>query len=346
MTRRRWSVSFGEVAAETRQPDAAEDTAPKKPKPPSDEADPYADPKWLVDVMDGVRSQLQRTAALLGAAAVAVIGGLGYAQLHNIFPIPRNVSVASKVALPCFVVAAIGGASWLAAIFLSAQRRILIGPDWDDDLNERDKKVAKRVRGAFARHEQADNLMDVHLRTLRLAAVARALTARDAKRANAAKAEADRVRTLVDFALIRTAAAILEDRSRRAFKGLPTLFALILASAGIVGMFAVADSYKGRRDSFESREKCAKAEANGVADACAAFESSEQTAERHAAEAAAKEAAAKKAKDAMERLTPTQQALVRRAADCETAVDALPASQRPSGQARVRAVARCVSALP
>jgi len=336
----RWFMAFGSGAA----------SQPVKPDPgetaPTTEPIPWLDPKWIIDVMDGIRSLLQRTGAALGAAATAVIGGLGYAQLHNIFPIPKNVGWAAKLSLPLFFVAAVGGAIWLAAIFMLAQRRILIETDASDDLEDspKDIKVANRVRNEFASQEQAKTLRDVQMRAVRLANVARALGPTDPARARFVQAESDRLYGVVNLALVKASALILEDRSRRAFKSWRTLFALGFAAAGIIGVFAMSDHFKSQRDLFQSQEACAKAEANGIPNACAAFESSKQTAARQKLASKVKAEAAAEADAAFKRLSVPQKTALSVAANCEGAIDHLAPAERPSGEARSRVVRACIAA--
>ena len=251
----------------------------------SEPVDPWANPIWLTAVMKDMRSLLQRTGSLLGAAATVLLSGLGYTQLHNIFPIPQNVPGWTQPVLCVAVVFGFGGAAWLAAIFFMAQRPILIATNKRDDLHGQDNEVADRVEGDYARQEDAVDLRGVELRALRLASLARELAAVDAQRAKPVKDESDRLFAVVHLALVRTAATILEYRSKRAFRGWRTMLALVLAVAGIVGIFGMSDYYKGQRDLYQSRVKCAQAEAVGVVGACAPFETPSQTKQRHAAEA-------------------------------------------------------------
>jgi hypothetical protein len=173
--------------------------------------------------------------------------------------------------------------------------------------------------------------------------VARALSGTNAKGAEAAKRESDRLWGVVHLALVRTAAAILEQRSRNAFRGLPTIIALALSVAGIVGIFALSDYYKGQRDLYQAREKCAQAEADGIVGACAPFESASLTQERHAAETKLKVEDARRAAVALASLSPAQKSALTEAAGCELAVAALQKEERPSSQARLRAVALCAA---
>src|SRR5688572_27413116 len=53
-------------------------------------ADESAQTKPLVDAMAEVRKLLQRTGAGFAAGAAALLVGLGYAQLHQTFPLPAT----------------------------------------------------------------------------------------------------------------------------------------------------------------------------------------------------------------------------------------------------------------
>jgi len=310
----------------------------------SDAADPWANPTWILTVMAGMRGLLQRTGALLGTAATALIGGLGYTQLHNIFPIPKNVSSCTEWLLGGSVLAGFGGAVWLAAIFFMAQRQVLIGTTWDDDLVGPDRRIARRIEEEYAHEENAPDIRAVELRALRLAGIARALGETDAARAKATKAESDRLLAVVHLALVRTAAGILEERSRRAFHRWPTIAALVLAVLGIVGIFSLSDYYKGQRDVYQARVKCAQAEAAGIPDACAAFETPAQTKARQSVQQASAALAAAKAKAALDGLSSAQMKMLTQTALCQAAIAALPANEQPSAAALPRAVALCAAA--
>lgn len=316
--------------------------------PATGAVDPSADEKQLQDGMAAIRSLLQRTAAVLGSAATVIIGALGFTQ--NIFPIPKNLDGGWTALLISAVIAAVVGSVWLTSIFLTAQRRILIPADEsdDDDLGD-ERSTAVRVRRDHARWEQAESLRDVEWRALRLQRIAR--STEDADEAKAAKAEADRLFAFIGVALVRAAATVLEERARKAFRGRPTTIAVVLAAAGIIGVFGLSAYFKGQRDLLSLREQCWKAQKAGVVGACSAFSTAWQAEQQRAAvvkanaeSEQAKQAAMKEAGDAFARLSPTQQAAITQAADCEAAIDHLPPSQRPSGDARTRAVATCLVA--
>jgi hypothetical protein len=312
--------------------------------------DPAADVEQLTAGMKEVRSLLQRTGALLGTAATAVLSGLSYTQLHQIFPVPANVSGLSKVLLVASLAAAVIGSMWLAGRFLRAQRMILITSDdtkWPDDmLRGEDRTTGIRVLREHAQEELAEGLRDVELRALRLEKVARRLKASGDARAGATAAEADRLYSFVATALHRAAATILQDRSRRAFSPGLTLVAFLLAAVGIAGAFGFADYYKGQRGLTELRSKCVTAESAGVTDACKAFETSSMETKRKAAAATAKAAATKKLEAAQNRLSPSQRLILQRAKDCQTAVAGDPALAALPAATQTQVVGACAVAAP
>ena len=172
----RRGVALRAVKSDTSSPsDGAED-----PPPASGIAagavDATADTKQLAEGMADVRSLLQRTATAIGAVAAAVLTGLGYTQLHEIFPVPANASEASKDLLVVAMVAAVVGSAWLASRFFSAQRRILVSSDLSKtkDLGW-EKNLAQRVLDEHAREEGATSLNTLERRALRLDRVSRRL---------------------------------------------------------------------------------------------------------------------------------------------------------------------------
>jgi hypothetical protein len=272
----------------------------KKPSPeeapkavPAPGVDPAADAAQLSERMDDMRKLLQRTGTALGAVAGAVLSGLTYARLHEIFPIPQNAPNWMRWLTLAGLAAAVLGSVWLAARFFAAQRRILIGADLSGKgLGWMDKQAARRVLREHAREEEADELIDVERRALRFERIARRLADANDGRAARVQKEADRLYGLVRIALVRAAATILENRTRRAFKGFITITAFLMAAGGIGVAFAMADYYKGQRDLATLRTECRKSEKAGVTNACAAVDSSSAIAAR--AKAAKAKAAAEK----------------------------------------------------
>jgi len=290
---------------------------------------------------------LQRTGAALGAAATAVLAGLGYTQLHQIFPVPANVSGFSQSLLAASLAAAVVGSMWLAGRFLRAQRIILITSDhkkWPRAmLLGQDRKTGIRVLNEHAREEMAGALRDVELRALRLERVARRLTESGDDRAESITAEADRLYSFVAIALHRAAATILQDRSRRAFSPGFTVVAFLLAAVGIAGAFGFADYYKGQRDLVDLRSKCVMAESAGVTDACSAFETRAMAKKRNRAGAAAKVAAQRKFEAARGALTASQKAILQSAEDCQTAVAGDPVTAALPAATQAAVVADCAA---
>jgi hypothetical protein len=310
--------------------------------------DPSADGKQLDKGMEGVRSLLQRTGAGLGAAATAVLTGLGVTRLHEIFPIPANEGWwPTKVALIAAIIAAVAGSAALASIFFIAQRRIMMTTDPGDwkDLRGEDKESARTVLDQHAWEEDGRTLQDVELRALRLERISRRLAGSEKTRSEEIKREADRLYALVSIGLHRAAATVLENRSRRAFTTWPTLAALVAASAGIVGLFALADYYKGQRDLSKLVADCVKAENEGALGACDVFQDGSEpsllTIRKQADAATAAVQAAQEAEDVD--LSPEQEALLERAELCSQVVENVPALKKTSETVRAQVVALCAA---
>jgi hypothetical protein len=303
-----------------------------------------ADAKQISEGMADLRQLLQRTATALGVAAGAVLTGLTYARLHEIFPIPQNVPEWTRWLALLGMIAAVVGSALLAGRFFAAQRRILIGADLSGKgLGFRDKRAASRILKEHAGEEQADSLLAVEQRALRLERIARRLTAAKAGRAGAVKKEADRLYAFVGIALVRAAASILENRTRRAFLGVFTVFAFLLAAGGIGVAFGMADYYKGQRDLADARAKCRMAESAGVLNACAAVDSPAAIKRRQAA-AAAKKARTRKAaiKRARATLPKKQFRQVRRTFACLDFVQTRPGTKRASEDLQAKLSGSCV----
>lgn len=254
--------------------------------PPASNSDAYVE--RLRAGLDEIRSHLRRTGAALGAAATAVLGGLGYAQLHQLFPLPadlgslsvRGVDVSGRVLLLLGAVAAAlaaaGGAAWVAARFFKAQRRILLSSDGASrGLDTPERRLVENIFGDYAEAAEAESLRALELRGNRLSRIARRLPTTDPRGAGY-KEEAACIVEVVETAIVESAAEILERRAENVFSGRWTGVPLALTIAGIVGLFGAADFSKGHRDLVDLRAKCAEATKNGASDACDPVRSSEQ----------------------------------------------------------------------
>jgi hypothetical protein len=318
-------------------PAPADSQVPKAQAPGG--ADTGAGPDELQAGRDATRRLLARMGAVLGAAATAILGGLGWTRLNDVFPIPKNVSTGSWIGLIVAMTAAVVGSAWLAAIFFAAQRRILIGTTSDSrkGLHGVDIETVDRVLDEHAREESAPKLLDVELRALRFERIARGLRETEQKRADKLQAEADRLYQVVRIALHRASTAVLEDRSRRAFFRWPTFVSLGLAAGGIFATFAIADYYKGQRDLSALRATCAKNERVFLG-ACAPFEASADRRMRRLVQKAQSAAAAIKSAKAAKpgTLTLAQEKLITAAAACDKAV-----SKAVSSPTRAEIVGLC-----
>jgi len=314
------------------------DAAPKAQAPGG--VDPGADAAQLAQANVAMRSLLQRMGAGLGAAATAILAGLGWTRLNDIFPIPRNVESWTWALLIVAVVSALIGSAWLSSIFFVAQRRIMIGTTKRSrrGLHGDDKSIADRVLKEHARFEEAPKILDIELRALRFERIARSLKPAEAGTAKALHAESDRLYGFVGLALHRAASAVLENRSRRAFFQWPTFVAL--AAGGIFGSFAIADYYKGERDLSALQVTCAKGE-ESFPNACAPFETSAARVRRQREQKATKAASSvvkARAVKASKR-TPAQKRLLAAVATCQKAIP-----RSVTGPTRAKAVGLCAVA--
>ena len=122
-----------------------------------------------------------------------------------------------------------------------------------------------------------------------------------------------------------------------------TVVPLVLATAGIIGLFVIADWYKGERDLVDLRKKCLEAEEAGVADACAVFELDQQLTIRTAESLAAEIAKAREDDEAEGELTPDQRDLLDRAETCKEAFEARSPKPALTENAKDLVIALCAS---
>jgi hypothetical protein len=251
----------------------------KSDEPPKEEPKPKPDVSDLQAGMQAIRHLLQKVGAALGAAGAALMTGLGYTQIHKIFPLPAGSSGWLFVLAVAGSAGGLIGAAWLAARFFGAQRRILISSEQEDGGSLRQWRLAKRKGFTNFERELRDEVFDeqagedgaktlrgLELRALRYERIAR--REKDEARAKAFQAEADRLQGNVRLALVQAAAAVLERRSHQAFKGLFTAIPLLLAIAGIIVVFGLADWSQGQRDLISLRKSCAEAQKAGAVNAC------------------------------------------------------------------------------
>jgi len=71
-------------------------------------ADPGLDVAALAEGMTSVRSQLQTIGTTFGAAVTAVLAGLGYTQLNELFPLPGGKGWVAWIAVAGAVLARFG----------------------------------------------------------------------------------------------------------------------------------------------------------------------------------------------------------------------------------------------
>jgi hypothetical protein len=295
--------------------------------------DPASDSKQLEDGMAQVRISLQKTGAGFGALGAAVIGGLGYTTIHQLFPFPASVSSRYLVLALCGGGAALLGTVVFTSRYFGAQRRILISTLREDDsLGHRhgEDVIRDRIDAEHARDEEAKSLRDVELRALRLSRIARRKTGPAAKKL---QEESDRLNDVVSLGLLRAAATILERRAERAFRSFLTVVALGLTMFGIAALFEVADYAKGQRDLIDLSDKCTKAEKAGATKVCevvlptgqaSAIDKAreDKNAEQKSAQAKAEAAKTKAVASATKVLGSKATTPVQRAQACAVLVDA------------------------
>jgi hypothetical protein len=238
---------------------------PAKPEPASS-ATPSSE-QALVDAMGEMRKLLQRTGAGFAAGAAALLAGLGYAQLHQVFPIPPAHRSWIAAAALAGVLLALVGAIVFAGRFFSAQRRILITTresDRDADINGEDEEIRAKFFRDAAVTEHAPSLEAIEFRARRLERIARVTG--DSELKSRLESEAKRLTAVYRLAMYRSAARILERRSRDAFKG--SRYWALVTAAGIVLAFAAADYAKGERDRIGLLKECEAAITAGADEAC------------------------------------------------------------------------------
>ena len=217
--------------------------------------------------MKEIRDHLRRVGAALGAAGGALLTGLGYTQVHKVFPLPTDSSIWLLVLAIAASFGALVGAATLAGRFYGAQRRILVStePDKADwwsrvrhrpDLLTRERKIRDHVYDQAARDESAQSLKAVELRANRYDRIARR---GDPSKAEAREKESKRLLAAVEAALDDGALAVLERRAHQAFNGWLTRVALLATIAGIIGLFGLADWSQGQRDLLALGKTCVEA---------------------------------------------------------------------------------------
>lgn len=279
---------------------------PPEPTPTTAPAARTAGLKTEVDeaaaARESIRSLLQKTGAAFGAGATLVLAGLGYTQVHQIFPLPPGRGYLIWFALAAGL-AALGGGAWVTARFFGAQRRILLSTGggvhhrwWKKirhpsllftsgpiDLRWRDRHIRRDTFHEHAQEQGKSSMEEVE--NYGLMKWREAENAPECERATLIE-QAKFYDAFVEAVLSRTATKILERRAAAAFHGLFTILALAITVTGIVVLFGLADYSKGQRDLIDLRTKCSEAVGKGATDACDSIRSS-------AAQKAAKDEAAK-----------------------------------------------------
>ena len=304
-----------------------------------------ADDAQFAAAMEDMRKHLRYTSAALGAVATTVIGGLGWAKLNDIFPIPAEHYWRVLLMTIFGAALAIAGSIFVAGGFFTAQRRIIVSSrqsreDQPDPLAEnrskKESELARYVMNEFAWEENAADLLALDLRAQRMARVARNLSIAATRFSD----ESERLNNIVKLALQRTCVVLLERRSRKATSSWSTKTSLAVAVVGIVLLWGAADYSAGQHALIGLRKDCSAAVAAGAAGACDSVETPAQQSRRRLAQdkTAADEAARVEAAKAA--LPPVASGVSEIARTCATAMhsdyQSLPAP------AFEQAVSRCI----
>jgi Tuberculosis necrotizing toxin len=251
---------------------APSDTETTPPPPAQDTKQTVGQVSDLRNGMKEMRAWLRSFGGALGAGATVILAGLGYTQVHKIFPLPAD----SPDRLFAFAILssffALAGAALATGRFFGAQRRVGISTEPEKDKKvdplrtKHERAIRTKVFTDAAAEEDAFDLRAVELRALRLRRIAQRTL--DDERKAALSAEADRLMERVGTGVVSAAARVLEWRSDRAVSGLLTWLAVLMSIVGIIGLFGLADWSDGQRQLVALRKSCADAVKAGAADAC------------------------------------------------------------------------------
>lgn len=231
------------------------------------------------DDMQAIRDHLRAVGSGIGVGLGALLTGLGYTQIHKLFPLPAGHGYFAVLAFACSAAALIGAAI-LVGRFYAAQRRVPVSTDRDrpppqawlvklllmvvasnrspDGLTSDECARRDRVYDQSARDEGAHTLKALELRAYRMARIGRKVG--DERGAGLVK-ESERLLDAVDEALGQGAAAVLERRAEQAFSGWFTRIPALLTIAGIIGIFGLADWSQGQRELVAVGKQCGEAKA-------------------------------------------------------------------------------------
>jgi hypothetical protein len=232
--------------------------------------DPEATTKSIAEDMVAIRENLTASGSKFAVGAGVILAGLGYTQVHELFPLPEaHKWLIGIIGVAGGVLALLTAAAFTGRIF-GARRRILIDSRLarpKRGLNKWERKEQRRIYcDEHARDELAADLVDVEDRASRLRRISRALDGREV--AAGAAGEAERLDGVVSIAQAETALVILERRARDAFSGWRTKGLVLGFILGIVMVFGAADYAKGERELIELLASCQKAVDEGAFDAC------------------------------------------------------------------------------
>ena len=343
------------MSAKDTSPPSGESSKKDAPLRPSTGAvDPTATTDAIAKDMAAIRDHLRKTGAGFAAGATLILTGLGYSQVHELFPLPETGKWIVAVIGVGGGFLALASAAWFTGRIFGAQRRILLdekttprsarrSPPWwayffgqprppdktEDPLKPDEQAVRDRLYREHARNELAVSLEAVEDRALRLDRIARDQEGR--KIADRAAKQAKHLIGVVAIAQAETALSILERRARDAFSGGFTKVLVGLFVVGIVMVFGAADYAKGERERIKLLADCQKAVDEGALDACDPI--------RSEADQSAELAAARK------RLTPNARRTLARFEVCARFVAAQPAFRRMSDAEKSTQITDCAKAV-
>lgn len=241
--------------------DAAPPTGPDAPGVSGD--------KSLAQLRDGmaaIRQNIRAFGAAVGTGATAIIAGVGWTTVHNLFPPPHAHPGLGWLGAGLGVIAVLA-ALLLTALFFAAQRRVVFQPSDPQKapgLAAGEKHIVEQVLSEHAAEEGATSAAALEMRALRLERIARERATPYDTTTKALMAEAVRLNDRLAIASVRAAASVVESRNEALFRASGkngALWAASFASLSIIALFFLADYAKGQRDLIDLQAKCAKATA-------------------------------------------------------------------------------------
>ncbi len=242
-------------------PDDGSATPPTGPDAPGVSGDKSV--AELRKSIDAIRANIRAFGAAIGTGATAILAGLGWTTIHNLFPPPQKHAWIALIGVLLGIVAVIASLL-LTALFFAAQRRVVFKPSDPKGavgLAKHEQTLVEQVLVEHASEEGASSAAALEMRALRLERIARERAAPDDTDTKALVAEAARLNDRLVIAGVRAAASVVESRNEALFRASHKNIALIaaaMAASSIIGLFFLADFSKGQRELIDLQAKCAK----------------------------------------------------------------------------------------